>query len=89
MSDTISEEPSPYAPELFEQLRGKRKEVADAAEVPPYVVFHDKALQEMATHFPESVEAFAQMHGVGPAKVEKYADLFLPIIRAYCQASKE
>ena len=39
----------------------------------------------MATSFPRTREAFAQIHGVGPARVEKYADDFLPIIRAYCE----
>jgi ATP-dependent DNA helicase RecQ len=53
--------------------------------MPPFVIFHDASLQEMATYFPHSVEAFKQMHGVGQAKVEKYADIFLSIIRAYCQ----
>ncbi len=80
-----SEAPPEYAPELFELLRAERNSLADAADVPPYVVFHDTALQEMATYFPTSAESFKLMHGVGPAKVEKYADIFLPIIRAYCR----
>ena len=39
----------------------------------------------MATQLPQSVEGFGQVPGVGPVKVEKYADVFLPIIRTYCQ----
>ena len=39
----------------------------------------------MAAQLPQSVEAFMQIPGVGTAKVEKYADVFLPIICAYCQ----
>ena len=74
-----------HAPELFERLRDKRKTVADEEEVPAFVVFHNKTLQEMATSFPRTREAFVQIHGVGPARVEKYADDFLPIIRAYCE----
>ena len=79
------DETGEYDTGLFEQLRAKRSALADAEEVPPYVVFSDRALQEMATYFPHSTEAFETMHGVGRAKVERYADSFLPIIRAYCQ----
>ena len=84
-SETASEEPSEYAPELFEQLRETRKMVADTEEVPTFIVFNDRTLREMATYFPQTQETFMQIHGVGSAKVEKYADAFLPIIRDYCK----
>ena len=80
-----SKEMDAHAPELFERLRDKRKTIADKEEVPAFVVFHNKTLQEMATSFPRTREAFVQIHGVGPARVKKYADDFLPIIRAYCE----
>ena len=83
--DTRSEETDGYTQALFEQLRDKRKSVADREDIPAFVVLHDKTLREMATYFPQTEEAFRQIHGVGPAKVEKYADDFLPIIRAYCE----
>ena len=84
--DAPTSEVSPeYSEELFELLRAERHELAVAAKVPPHIIFHNKALQEMATYFPTTEEAFKLMHGVGPAKLEKYADLFLPIIRAYCK----
>ena len=70
---------------LFEQLRAKRKELADSEGVPPYMIFSDRALKEMATYFPHSKESFETMHGIGQIKVEKYADSFLPIICTYCQ----
>ena len=70
---------------LFEQLRVRRRELADAERVQSYMVFSNRALQEMATYFPHSIETFMMIHGVGPARVERYADSFLPIIRAYCQ----
>ena len=79
------EESNAYAPELFEQLREKRKMIADEEEVPAFVVFSDRTLKEMATYFPKTKEEFIQIHGVGPAKVEKYVDAFLPIIREYCE----
>ncbi len=80
-----SEAPDAHAPELFERLRTKRKMVADEEEVPAFVVFSDRTLQEMATYFPQTEDAFLRIHGVGPVKVEKYAEDFLSIIRAYCE----
>ena len=82
---TASDETGEYDTGLFEQLRAKRKALADAEGVPPYTVFSDRALQEMATYFPHSTETFETMRGVGPVKVERYADCFLPIIRDYCR----
>ena len=83
--DTTSEELNEYNHELFEQLRMQRKTVAAVEKVPAYIIFQDKALREMATWFPQTVESFRQIHGVGTARVKKYADVFLPIIRTYCQ----
>ena len=84
-SETASNEPSEYSHELFEQLRTMRRELADAEHVPPYIVFQDRTLQEMAAQLPQSVEAFMQIPGVGTVKVEKYANAFLPVICTYCQ----
>ena len=80
-----SDELSEYSPELLEQLRATRKELSEAEQVPPHVVLHDRTLKEMAARLPQSVESFTGIHGVGIAKVQKYADVFLPIIRAHCQ----
>jgi len=82
---STSAEPDTHAPELFERLRTKRKTVADEEGVRAFVVFHDKTLREMATSFPRTREAFVQIRGVSLKKMEKYADDFLPIIRAYCE----
>jgi ATP-dependent DNA helicase RecQ len=71
---------------LFGLLRAKRKEIADDNGIPPFVIFHDRSLVEMATYLPHSRESFADIHGVGVAKVAKYADVFLPLIREHCQA---
>ena len=80
-----SGETAAYDRQLFEQLRTKRKELADTANVPPYVIFSDRSLQEMATYFPHSATTLERLHGIGQAKVTRYADLFLPIIAAYCR----
>ena len=80
-----SAEPNTYASELFERLRDKRKTVADTEGVRAFRIFSNKILKEMVTYFPRTREAFGQIRGIGPAKTEKYADDFLPIIRMYCE----
>lgn len=74
-----------YDGQLFEILRRKRKELADEANVPPYVVFSDKTLAEMATFFPQTSESMLEINGVGKAKLEKYGPVFLDIIDDYCR----
>lgn len=69
---------------LFEILRKTRKEIADKANVPPYVIFPDKTLIEMAAYFPQSAESLLDIHGVGSAKFKKYGGLFLDLIVQYC-----
>ncbi|MBP8947896.1 MAG: HRDC domain-containing protein, partial [Candidatus Promineofilum sp.] len=76
--------PADYDAELFARLRALRAELAAAAGVPPYVIFHDSALGEMATYYPHSAETLAQMQGVGAVKLERYGEAFLGVIRAYC-----
>ncbi|MBE9547485.1 MAG: DNA helicase RecQ [Proteobacteria bacterium] len=68
---------------LFEKLRKKRKELADNAGIPPYVIFPDKTLIEMAAFFPRSEESLLRIHGVGSVKYKKYGAIFLDIIEQY------
>ena len=49
------------------------------------MVFADRSLQEMASYLPHSPEAFGALHGIGRAKVERYAEPFLALIRTYCR----
>jgi ATP-dependent DNA helicase RecQ len=65
---------------LFEKLRAKRLELAKAENVPPYVIFHDKTLAEMAARCPRSVAELAGIHGVGEAKLARYGQAFLDVI---------
>jgi ATP-dependent DNA helicase RecQ len=74
-----------YDRPLFDLLRGKRKALADEAGVPPYIIFSDRSLAEMATYYPQSRTTFANMYGIGEAKVNSYADEFLPVIQTYCR----
>jgi ATP-dependent DNA helicase RecQ len=69
-----------YDMELFQVLRQKRKALADAAGIPPYVVFPDKTLIEMAAYLPRSPEELLNIHGVGRRKLEKYGAIFLDLI---------
>lgn len=72
-----------YDQKLFEQLRQLRLEIARKEEVPPFVVFSDRALQEMAVYFPQTQEEFSKINGVGPIKWVKYGVQFLEAIRAH------
>lgn len=85
LDNEMSEFPLDFSTELFELLRTERNRIATAEDVRHFVVFHDKALQAMATYLPTTEDTFKLMYGVGPKKTEKYADDFLPIIRAYCE----
>jgi ATP-dependent DNA helicase RecQ len=72
---------NPAGDPLFEALRTKRRELAAAASVPPYVIFHDSVLREMATLKPTSRAALAHITGVGARKLETYGDAFLEVLR--------
>ena len=74
-----------YNRELFEMLRVCRKDLADQANVPPYVIFSDKTLVEMAAYYPQSEDSLLQINGVGKIKLEHYGDVFLKQIRDFCQ----
>jgi ATP-dependent DNA helicase RecQ len=69
-------------PDLFERLRRWRTEVARRDRVPPYVVFHDRALAELAARRPVTPEQLATVPGVGPAKLARYGDELLGILGA-------
>lgn len=74
-----------YEEDLFEQLRALRKEIATQIGKPPFVVFTDKALMSMAAVFPLTPEDFLSVHGVGEAKLEKYGEDFINVIKAYTE----
>ena len=59
--------------------------LADDSGMPPYVIFHDSSLVEMATCFPRSRSDFRTINGVGEHKLEKYGELFLNEIINYCE----
>lgn len=71
--------------ELFEELVGLRRRLAQEQGVPPYIIFSDKHLREMTKWYPQSAQAFRQINGVGSFKAEKYGKLFIGKIREYCE----
>ena len=79
-----AEQPATFDEALFEQLRRLRRELAAAANVPPYVILSDRTLVEMATFYPQTPAALLAINGVGQAKLERYGEPFLAVIRTYC-----
>jgi ATP-dependent DNA helicase RecQ len=68
---------------LFERLRRLRKDLADARDVPAYVVFSDVALRQMSRRYPADEEAFLQISGVGERKLREFGQDFLGAIAAH------
>ncbi len=68
---------------LLELLKALRKKIAKEKNVPPYVVFQDPSLEEMATTYPSTPQDLAQVNGVGMGKVQKFGKPFLDLINKY------
>ncbi|MFL0586440.1 DNA helicase RecQ [Sphingomonas olei] len=74
---------NPVNDPLFEALRTCRRELAQEAGVPPYVIFHDSVLREMAATRPASLSALGRLTGVGQRKLDAYGEPFLRVIREH------
>jgi ATP-dependent DNA helicase RecQ len=74
-----------YNHALFAILRQKRKEMADEAGVPPYIIFSDRTLTEMAAYYPQSTASLLNISGVGQVKLHQYGDAFLEVTKAYSE----
>ncbi|MCB0491832.1 MAG: DNA helicase RecQ [Cyclobacteriaceae bacterium] len=72
-----------YDVRLFEMLKALRKQIAKEKDLPPYVIFQDPSLEEMATTYPTSKEELASVNGVGMGKVQKFGKSFLELIKDY------
>jgi ATP-dependent DNA helicase RecQ len=75
--------PNPIGDPLFDALRAIRRELAAEAGVPPYVIFHDSVLRDMAGFKPSTRAALAELPGVGQRKLEAWGDAFLAVIRQH------
>jgi ATP-dependent DNA helicase RecQ len=67
---------------LFDVLRTLRKQLADEQGLPPYVIFHDATLREMAQQRPATLHEFARIRGIGEAKLARYGARFIEAIRS-------
>ena len=83
----ITEEHSDYDQPLFEALRKCRLELAKTQGVPPYVIFHDRTLREIAARVPQSAADLLEVSGVGESKLARYGDAFLSVIREHQSGS--
>lgn len=75
--------PNPVGNPLFEALRAKRREIAQETGLPPYVIFHDSVLRDMAMTRPASLAEMGQLSGVGARKLDAYGQEFLNVLRQF------
>ncbi|MBR4389620.1 MAG: DNA helicase RecQ [Prevotella sp.] len=71
-------------PELYAMLRDLRKEMSKKLKVPPYVIFQDPSLEQMATMYPINLEELQNIQGVGAGKAKRYGAEFCNLIKRYC-----
>ena len=74
---------------LWSTLRAARLDLAKEQKVAAYVIFSDRSLLDMVHLKPETREQMLLVHGVGEAKLERYADIFLGVIRKHLSAREE
>lgn len=77
---------SAAAEQLFLQLVTLRKKISSEVRLPPYIIFHDSTLKDMCRLLPADLQALGTIQGVGKAKLEKYGERFIEVIRQYTQA---
>ena len=68
---------------LFKLLKGQRKTIADKLGLPPFVIFQDPSLEDMALKYPITIEELSNVHGVGDGKAKKYGASFVTLIENY------
>jgi ATP-dependent DNA helicase RecQ len=73
---------------LFDLLRELRKKLAKEKNLPPYVIFQDPSLEEMATNYPTNMAELQQISGVGPGKAIKFGKVFIDLISKYVEENE-
>ena len=86
---TTIEDTGTYDHDLFELLRALRKQLADEQDIPPYIVFSDRTLRDMAAQLPQSAADMLAVSGVGEMKLQRYGKQFLNLIRRYREEHPE
>ena len=71
--------------ELFSMLKDLRKKMARRLQIPPYVIFQDVSLDQMATKYPTTEEELVNIQGVGVGKAKRYGKEFCQLIKAHCE----
>jgi len=79
---------APVHDAMFQALREHRRDLARAQGVPAYVVFDDRSLADMAARRPTTLDEFARVFGVGTAKLQRYGESFVSLIRALVAAER-
>ncbi len=77
-------EPTPAYPDLFQQLKQLRYELANKENVPAYLIFSDATLTELASFLPLTEADISKISGFGDLKLAKYGNPFLQVVKAYC-----
>ena len=75
-------------PELFSMLKDLRKKMSKKLNVPPYVIFQDPSLEQMATMYPVSLQELQNIQGVGAGKAKRYGQEFCDLIKKHCEENE-
>ncbi len=73
--------------DLFEELRGLRTRLSVQKQVPPYIIFGDATLRDLARHRPSQTESLSRIHGIGSKKLEEFGVVVLQTIRQWCESN--
>ena len=87
-NDAMGEGTSVLDETLFAMLKDLRRDVARRKNLPPYVIFQDPSLEDMATSYPTTVEELKNIKGVGEGKANRYGAEFVQLIARYCEENE-
>lgn len=73
---------------LFKMLKDLRKQVSKQKQIPPFVIFQDPSLEDMATQYPVSIEELQNISGVGAGKAKRYGKDFIALIKRYVEENE-
>ena len=86
--ETVDGASSVLDPVLYDMLRDLRQKVSSKLNLPPYVIFMDISLEEMATSYPITMEELQNIQGVGMGKARRYGKEFLELIKRHCEENE-
>lgn len=87
-SDRVPVNSTAFDKVLFDMLKALRKDIAHREEIPPYVIFSDPSMEEMATLYPTTMDDLKQIVGVGESKAKKFGQPFLDLIEEYVEENE-